>query len=252
MKLFNCAQPLKAHNMYQQRGISLLMVMLVLILVALTSLSASRSSFFNETVTSNEADYNRALSAAEALIRDAQLDILGQTAAGGPCNLAANFIGCRTSPTGVPTQLAPYFPEDAAEGHALHQALTAPTYCAQGICSPPLVWPPVAPYPLLDNFWLTPATLIANQAFAATYGQFTGAAPAATGNPILTAIPRRAWYWTELVDFSVNLCVDPAYAAMCIDRPATNKPFIYRITAVAQGRGATIAVIQTFYTPYPK
>ena len=235
-------------NMHLQRGISLIMVMLVLVLVALTSLSASRSSFFNETVTGNEADYNRALSAAEALIRDAQLDILGQTAAGAPCSVTANFIGCRTAPTGVQTLAEPFFPEDAKDAAALKIVLS--NTCVLGICAPQ-AWPGNA---LPDNFWMTPATLAANAANAATYGQFTGAAPALTGNPILTAnVPtRRAWYWTELIDFSTTLCLDPANAPRCINRPGMDRPFIYRITAVAQGRGNTMAVIQTFFVPYPK
>jgi type IV pilus assembly protein PilX len=231
-----------------QYGISLIMVMLILVLVALTSLSASRSSFFNETVTANEADYNRALSAAEALIRDAQLDILGETAAGTPCSVVADFIGCRPSPTGLPTLAEPFFPEDAKDAAVLKTALN--NVCALGICAPQ-AWPANA---LPDNFWMTPATLAANAANAATYGQFTGAAPAATGNPILTAVnpARRAWYWTELVDFSVSLCIDPANAPLCVNRPGADRPFIYRITAVAQGRGNTLAVIQTFFVPYPK
>jgi len=95
-----------------QSGISLIMVLLVLVLVALTAISASRSSLFNETVTGNEADYNRALSAAEALVRDAQIDILGKF---GPltsqvCNPNPNAIGCRISPTGVATLTDPFFP----------------------------------------------------------------------------------------------------------------------------------------------
>ena len=248
MRRANSAILFKDCRMCPQRGISLIMVMLVLVLVALTSLSASRSSFFNETVTGNEADYNRALSAAEALIRDAQLDILGQTAAGAPCSVAADFIGCRTAPTGVQTLTEPFFPEDAKESAALKIVLN--NTCVLGICAPQ-TWPANA---LPDNFWMTPATLAANAANAATYGQFTGAAPAATGNPILTAtVPgRRAWYWTELIDFSTTLCLDPANAARCVTRPGMDKPFIYRITAVAQGRGNTLAVIQTFFVPYPK
>jgi type IV pilus assembly protein PilX len=230
------------------RGITLIMVMLILVLVILTALSASRSSFFNETVTGNEADYNRALSAAEALIRDAQLDILGQTAAGTPCSVAANYIGCRASPTGAPTAAEPFFPEDAKDAAALKPALN--NICAAGICAPQS-WPANA---LPDNFWATPAALANNAVNAATYGQFTGATPAATGNPILTAaVPaRRAWYWTELIDFSVSLCLDPANAPLCANRPGADRPFIYRITAVAQGRSNTLAVIQTFFVPYPK
>ncbi|OGB21179.1 MAG: hypothetical protein A3I66_20405 [Burkholderiales bacterium RIFCSPLOWO2_02_FULL_57_36] len=215
----------------RQRGISLIMVMLIMVLVVLTSLGASRSSFFNETVTGNEADYNRAYMAAEALVQDAQLDINGQSAPGVVC-----INGCR--PSGTPSLAQPTFPENTTEHDQLKAALAA-AQCAQGICAPS-VWPTNA---LPDNFWMTPATLAINTARAATYGQFTGAVPAANGNPILTANPSAGWYWVEVILFNASGCA--AGTGAC---PPINRPFVYRITAVAKGKGNTIAVIQTFFT----
>ncbi|MBP8018709.1 MAG: hypothetical protein KAY82_01600 [Hylemonella sp.] len=236
-----------------ERGVSLLMVLLVMVLVTLTALSASRSSFFNESVTSNEADYNRALSAAESLIRDAQLDINGMASDGVSCNWGANFEGCRPSATGTPTLAEPFFPSDLVLGTAQSSALQTAlnNVCVAGICAPN-PWPANA---LPPNFWLTPATLqsYVNGAngTAATYGQFTRQVPGATGNPILTAAnPARAWYWVELIDFAVTSCA--AVPAQCVNRPIAKLPFIYRITAVARGQRAnTMAVIQTYYVPYP-
>lgn len=235
-------------NARRQRGVSLLLVLLVLVLVGLTAMTASKSALFNESITGNEADYARAAAAAEALIRDAQLDIAGITPAGLPCNPAAGFSTCRINPGELPTLAIPYFPQDVQDAIALRDALA--NACVQGICAPQ-TWPGNA---LPDNFWMTPATLAANTANAAGYGQFTGAAPGATGNPILTAVPRQAWYWVEMIEFATGFCAESGIAAanLCVNRPDVTKPYVYRITAVAQGnRPNTIAVIQTFYVPFP-
>ncbi|MEY2952380.1 MAG: hypothetical protein RLZZ401_467 [Pseudomonadota bacterium] len=226
-----------------QRGISLIMVLLVLVLVALTALSASRSSFFNETVTGNEADFNRAMSAAEAMVRDAQLDIMGVGVA--PCGDSANnYEGCRLSASGIPSLAEPFFPGDGIEADALRTALN--NTCVQGICAPGN-WPANA---LPDRFWDT--NLTAFTPTAATYGQFTRANPALTGNPILTAAaPARAWYWTELIQMDTTRCAGTT-GTSCTFGPTVKTPFSYRITAVARGsRANTLAVIQTYFVPNP-
>lgn len=232
----------------QQRGISLILVLMIMVLVILTVVTASRSAMFNESVTSNEADYHRAVSAAEALIADAQADI--RKAGCFATRNQTQFEGCRAAPTGDPTLANPFFPEDGADATKLRDALA--NACVQGICAPQ-TWtsPPV----LADNFWLN--NLAAVSATGATYGQFTGAAPAGTGNPILTANPARAWYWAELVpDFNDAGCQAIAVGgAPCTMGPLKLYPFVYRITAVARGLrgdGNTVAVIQTYFVPDPK
>ena len=230
-----------------QDGLSLIMVLRVLVLVGLTAVSASRSSLFNEAVTGNEADYSRTLSAAEALIRDAQLDILGVRADGTACQLGAGFVGCRVSPTGLQTGLNPFFPQTIDEAGDLANVLAG--VCVNAICFPQN-WPVDG---LADGFWLNPTQLQAARATAATYGQHSGAAPAASGNPILSAAGAnaRGWYWTELIVFSTSLCTDENNIARCINKPSQAKPFVYRITAVALGRGGAPAVIQQYFVPYP-
>ncbi|MBK6650863.1 MAG: pilus assembly protein [Betaproteobacteria bacterium] len=232
----------------RQRGISLIMVLLVLVLVALTALSASRSALFNETVTGNEADYNRAMAAAEALVRDAQIDIVGYPAVGVPCRNGPLFIGCRLSVDAVPaapTAALPFFPQpnNANDGDDLRDALGAlPIPCAQGICAP-AAWPANA---LPDRFWFAANFAATFVPLAARYGQHTLANGGATGNPILNAANPQAWYWVELIpNYAVFRCTG-------VGCPTKQSPYIYRITAVALGRRAnTIGVIQTFFVPTP-
>lgn len=49
---------------------------------------ASRTSLFNEMLVGNDADYQRAFEAAQALIQDAELDIRGENADGTACSSA--------------------------------------------------------------------------------------------------------------------------------------------------------------------
>ena len=54
---------------------ALFVVIVFVMLSMLLALWASRTSLFNELVVGNDADYQRAFEAAQALLRDAELDI---------------------------------------------------------------------------------------------------------------------------------------------------------------------------------
>ena len=69
----------------RQRGISLFVVIVFVLLSMLLALWASRTSLFNEMVVGNDADYQRAFEAAQALLQDAELDIRGENADGSAC-----------------------------------------------------------------------------------------------------------------------------------------------------------------------
>jgi type IV pilus assembly protein PilX len=231
-----------------QTGISLIMVMLILMMVALTAVSASKSSLFNESITANEADYNRTLAAAEAMIRDGQLDLLATCAPASPCR----------RPPGVDvmsTAAQPFLPDNFPEYRELVTALAAaPNNCVNGLCAPA----DFTTSALTPGFWINPATLAAAKLYGATYGQFTGAAPVAAGNPILTAPGatggRKAWYWIEVVLFDTSSCVDTdVTGGVCYHAPIDKKPFMYRISAVAEGnKPGTVAGIQTLFVPEPR
>lgn len=85
--------------------------------------------------------------------------------------------------------------------------------------------------------------LAAMQAEGATYGQFTGAQPAAAGNALLTA--GRAWYWVEVFRYSTNY---GAGAASSAPVPVAQHPYVYRITAFVQGAkpGTQVRLRSTF------
>ena len=112
-----------------QRGISLFVVIVFVMLSMLLALWASRTSLFNEMVVGNDADYQRAFEAAQALLQDAELDIRGEKADGSAC-IGAGAI-CRT--TGVKQ-----IPLEAKEVATLLADLegisgNAPR-CADGLC----------------------------------------------------------------------------------------------------------------------
>ena len=69
----------------RQRGISLFVIMVIVLLSMLLALWASRTSWFGELVVGNDADYQRALEAAQAMLQDAELDIRRSKADGSAC-----------------------------------------------------------------------------------------------------------------------------------------------------------------------
>ena len=76
-----------------ERGIALIVVMVMLILGSILVLGSTRTTWFNETMVGNDSDYSRAYAAAEALIHDAEADIRGAPVGGQPFNAGneANF-----------------------------------------------------------------------------------------------------------------------------------------------------------------
>ena len=72
----------------RQRGVALFVVIVFVMLSMLLALWASRTSLFNELVVGNDADYQRAFEAAQALLQDAELDIRRELPDGTACNIA--------------------------------------------------------------------------------------------------------------------------------------------------------------------
>ena len=70
----------------KQAGVSLFIVMVVVLLTAIVVAMGFRSSNFNEIATGNTAEYQRTYEAAQALIHDAELDIMRLSATGATCS----------------------------------------------------------------------------------------------------------------------------------------------------------------------
>jgi type IV pilus assembly protein PilX len=226
----------------RQRGATLFVVMVMVLLTTLLLLWASRSARFNEIITGNDSDYQRALEAAQAMLRDAEFDIRGERPDGQPCSATAD-ANCRTD-TVTTTPPAAHYPY-AAElelNTALVETLDSQTpSCIAGICTPTNV---------TAEFWTSASGLSAMKPVAATYGQYTGAKGGKVGNPMLrneAGITAKAWYWVELLPYNVHAAAgDPGNAG--IYRPDLDSPYVYRITAVAEGiKPGTQAVVQTIF-----
>jgi type IV pilus assembly protein PilX len=228
-------QPFRAR--VHQRGISLIVVMIMLLLSSLVMLGSTRVGTLNEALVGSESDTLHAFAAAEAIIRDAELDILGQRADGQPCSSDPTAaVGCRSL-------VGPFFPQGDDDLDTLVASVsTADAFrnCRQGICLPTKV----------DSLDATAWTddLVDMQAVGATYGQFTSTTPAAASNPLLTSIPPRAWYWVEVFRYADIL--GPGDGRVTPD--TVRHPFVYRITAHVQGtKPGTRVQLRTVLVPYP-
>lgn len=248
----------------RQRGVSLFVVIVFVLLSMLLAVWASRTAIFSEMLVSNDADYQRAFEAAQALLQDAELDIRGETSTGAACApVAGQPRICRSGGTMK-------IPLEAQEVATLLADLdgVATTRCKDGLCmkragrqdfwnATASTTPPVDPA-------LGEATLaaMAVNGVGARYGQYTGASPgtsAAPANPILAdtgAANRGGWYWIEVLPYDESsktsgLIVPASGQPRSLLRLNINPNVVYRITALAYGRRpGTIVVLQQTYAQH--
>ncbi|MET1114257.1 MAG: pilus assembly protein [Comamonas sp.] len=221
----------------RERGMSLLIVIVIVLLTMLMAVWGARTALFNELIVGNDADYQRTFEAAQAMLQDAELDILGQAADGSACqpnNDATKGNFCRRTSS-------VWFVDEEKDVVGLLAALEArPNVpCLQGIC---------AKRTGKQDFWNDAALLTQMRTVGARYGQFTGALKEELSNPILqnTAAGQGAWYWVEVLPYATSssgLITNLSGAAKL--ELNLNPSVVYRITAVAQGlKPSTQVVLQ--------
>ncbi len=223
MKNHPC-RPTPALSQHRQQGAVVVIVLVMMMLAALTALGTRRNQWLSERTVGSESDVQRAFAAAEAVLRDAELDIRGLQADGiTPCSADAALIGCRSL-----TGSAPYFPYtlDDFEINAARVAASGRP-CVAGICTP------TDPGVMSIAYLKANAAVLTDAASSARYGQFTSAAPGSAGNPLLAAANPRTWYWVEVYRFNQSGFLSSSAAGM--PTPARNSPFLYRITVHVQG-----------------
>ena len=254
---------LRSPHRTRQRGISLFVVIVFVLLSMLLALWASRTSLFNEMVVSNDADYQRAFEAAQALLQDAELDIRGENADGSMCT-GTNDV-CRTT-------TADKIPLETQDVGPLLAVLDKePTKCRNGLCTKRTgrqdFWnytTATSPAPASLQPGEVTLNAMATAGIGARYGQFTGAAlgtSASPANPILadtSAANRGGWYWIEVLPYdesskSSNLIQGSGTGLLPLNLTPS---VVYRITALAYGRKTNIAgnpvtvvVLQETYAP---
>ena len=207
----------------------------------LLALWASRTSLFNEMIVGNDADYQRAFEAAQALLQDAELDIRRESPDGLTACTAAN---CRDNIAAA--YKIPIKGEVTQLLDDLNQQPT--TKCLSGLCTKRAG---------RQDFWnTTSATVLAagevklsdmtKPNVGARYGEFSGATKGDSSNPanpILqqTGAGKGGWYWIEVLPYDQSSktsgVIVGGSGSTNLDLLALNlKPHVvYRITALAQG-----------------
>ena len=252
----------------RQRGVALFVVIVFVLLSMLLALWASRTSMFNELVVGNDADYQRAFEAAQALLQDAELDIRGERADGLACDAAdvsaqPDEVCRRGSVTKIPLEAQELSPMLAY----LHQQ---PVRCRHGLCTRRTgrqdFWnnntindSATGEFPLSALTVSTAANRV-----GARYGQYTGAltgSSSAPANSILadrSADNRGGWYWIEVLPYdesskSANLIPGSGTGLLPLNLTPS---VVYRVTALAYGRKTnasgdpvTMVVLQETYAP---
>jgi len=237
------------HRKQRERGVALFVVIIFVMLSMLLALWASRTSMFNEMVVGNDADYQRAFEAAQALIQDAELDIRGEKADGSDCRIPT-ATACRG---GNPTfAQIPLEAKEVADLLAELEDITTGPRCRDGLCLKRTG---------RQDFWnntgatadlTTPGVDVSleqmmksvnGNRIGARYGQYSGAAIADGTNPILrdtSADNRGGWYWIEVLPYDAA-AGNSALVAGSSNNLALNlvPNVVYRITAVAHGRKVT-------------
>lgn len=223
----------------RQRGIALIIVVVLVLVSALLTLWGFRTASLNEAVVGNDADYLRAFEAAQALVQDAELDISGRRPDGSGC-ISGPTDGnlCRRT-TGTW-----FIDEQQLMGTLVNQLSAFPTRCQHGICLKRTG---------IQDFWNDQSTLTAMIAngVAARYGQYTGAATGSASNPILAnqSSGEGGWYWVEILPYESE-GVGGGLVSGGGNKLALHlsPSLVYRITALARGRKAgTQVVLQSTY-----
>lgn len=238
-------------------------VIVFVMLSMLLALWASRTSLFNEMVVGNDADYQRAFEAAQALLQDAELDIRRENADGTPCTGPSCRDNISTADK-IPVN------EDMTDTNALLDELdTQATKCRSGLCTKRTGRQDFWNYTSATN--PVPTDIMPGEVkledmtktgIGARYGQYTGAIPGdptdstKTANPILadrSADNAGGWYWIEIMKYDDSAknshVVIPSGASPTNLLPLHLTPkIVYRITALAYGRKpGTMAILQQTY-----
>jgi type IV pilus assembly protein PilX len=243
-----------------QRGISLFVVIVFVMLSMLLALWGSRTSLFNEMLVGNDADYQRAFEAAQALLQDAELDIRGESADGTVCIAAT----CRDKQASVPK--VPLETQEVTP--LLTQLGTKETQCFNGLCAKRFgrqdFWNYTNASPAPADLASGEVTLekMMTHVAGARYGEYSGATSGSTSapaNPLLIwekdkDLDKGGWYWVEVLPYdkssSNSGVIIKTQAAATSDRLELNLSpnIVYRITALAKGRkDGTMAVLQQTY-----
>ncbi|UXC18328.1 pilus assembly PilX family protein [Comamonas squillarum] len=246
------------HGRHRARGAALLTVLVFGMLSMLLVLWSARTAWYGELVAGNDADYQRAFEAAEALLLDAELDIRGERADGRPCAYGglpqgASAQVCRSGgTTRVPLENADvpvFLAQLSAQPQRCIDALCAKRVGRQDIWNAPAAGTAVRRAGEQDLFALMRAGT------GARYGQYTGAQLGDADHPAHPILADRSapdtggWYWIEVIPYTDSkpglISNAPAHQ---LELAGLTPHVVYRITAAAFGRKPdTLVVLEQSY-----
>ncbi len=193
------------HPQRTHQGWALPTVMAVLGLGALSAMSLSRGLWLHANLLRSDGDELRARWAAEALLREAEQDLLA--------SFAAIKDTRHSTPAPAALSSTPFIPHTSAGLAQLKKALPS-GLCMDGICAP-------------DTLESTSATQwLQRLSTAARYGQYTGGGPV-WDSPINPTLAERSGYWLE------------AFSSA----DATQTTPLWRITALAQASPRSAPIV---------
>jgi len=244
-----------------QRGISMFIVMIVLMLALILVLGGLSITNMNEALVGNQSEAQRAYASAQALLDAAQRDIRLN---GRFCNNAGTAIGTadtnsRFPVNGVATACNRRFPGGASyQDDFQTMALGAAPgmgNCANGVCisngpddinfDSSTINQAGSPMQITNTSGASYTNAWLNVLDPAQYG-----ANAAVGGTNLAPALANGRYWVEVFQYRTSMVSVTGTGNAPV--PANEYPFIFRITAMAQGlKGDTVSVLRTYYTPYP-
>jgi type IV pilus assembly protein PilX len=203
---------------HQQQGVSLVVSLLMLVAVLMLGISAAQMALQGEKASRNDRDRQIAFQAAEAALKDAELDIQNS-----PDPKLSRSNGFLESPANDPPLRLDFTDGCGAGESNVSLGLCAPS--APGITP---VWQTVD---LLDDD--------AGSSRSVPYGKFTGQAMQ-TGKGFLPGRPSR--YIIEILNFN------QAGQLASAENPGGGTQYFYRITAIGFGaRDSTKVVLQSYF-----
>ncbi|MDM0057122.1 PilX N-terminal domain-containing pilus assembly protein [Variovorax sp. J22G47] len=205
------AHALMGRGVFAERGFSLIVVLLLLVIVTVLGIGAAQLALVNERSARNDRDSEIALQAADAALMDAELDVLGP-------NQAASARLCLFNDKDV----APFVAGCGGAGSSL------------GLCAPN--------EPGTTPAWMQ-ADLSPTSKTAVEYGTFTGQKYVTGQGATPAALPR---YIVEVIRNNGGW-----QAMRLESASAGNATNIFRVTAIGFGVGKeTQVVLQTnLYKP---
>jgi type IV pilus assembly protein PilX len=203
---------------YHQQGVSLVVALLMLIAVLMLGISAAQMALQGEKASRNDRDRQIAFQAAEAALKDAELDIQNSPDAG--LSRSNGFLEKPGNDASVRL--------DFADGCGAGESNLSLGLCAPAVTGGIPVWQTVD---LLDDDSTTTKSV--------PYGKYTGQTMQ-TGKGFLPGKPSR--YIVEILNFN------QAGQLASAENPGGGTQYLYRITAIGFGaRDTTKVVLQSYY-----